>query len=58
MTNILVRCPSCSGNGYIDVAEENLKDVKRGLLAVNIPSDIICTHSFIVYIDKNLVIRD
>ena len=58
MTNLLVRCPSCSKNGYIDVSEENLKDAKRGLLAVNIPSDVICPHSFIVYIDNNLVIRD
>lgn len=58
MTNILVRCPSCSKNGYIDVLEENLKDVKRGLLAVNIPANVICSHSFIVYIDNNLIIRD
>jgi hypothetical protein len=58
MTSVLVRCPSCSENGYIDVSEENLQDVKRGLLAVNIPPDIICPHSFIVYIDKNLKIRD
>ena len=35
-----------------------MKDVKRGLLAVNIPQNVICSHSFIVYIDKNLVIRD
>ncbi len=58
MTNILVQCPSCKSQGQIDVLEENLKDVKRGLLAVNIPQDIICTHSFIAYIDKNLIIRD
>jgi len=58
MTKILVRCPSCSINGYIDVLEENLKDVKRGLLAVNIPANVICSHSFIVYIDNNLIIRD
>ena len=58
MTNLLVRCPSCSKNGYIDVSEESIKDVKRGLLAVNIPPNIICSHSFIVYIDNNLVIRD
>lgn len=58
MTNILVQCPSCQSQGQIDVLEENLKDVKRGLLAVNIPQDIICTHSFIAYIDKNLIIRD
>ncbi len=58
MTNLLVSCPSCSEKGYIDVSEESLKDVKRGLLAVNIPPNVICSHSFIIYIDNNLVIRD
>ena len=57
MTKILIQCPSCKAKGHIDVSEDNLKNVKRGLLAVNV-SQNICDHTFIAYIDKNLNIRD
>ena len=57
MTKIQVTCPSCQKKGLIDVSEEILKNITRGLLAVNVP-DIICEHTFIVYVDKNLAIRD
>jgi hypothetical protein len=35
-----------------------MKSISRGLLAVNIMPNTLCPHSFIVYIDKNLKIRD
>jgi len=34
------------------------KNSKKGLLTINITSGMICEHSFIVYLDKNLVVRD
>ncbi|MHA1489958.1 MAG: hypothetical protein ACTSRI_09905 [Promethearchaeota archaeon] len=55
---IEVRCPSCSKIGYIDILEETIKNIKRGVLSVNIAKDTVCEHSFIAYVDKNLVIRD
>ncbi|MBD3194151.1 MAG: hypothetical protein GF317_03790 [Candidatus Lokiarchaeota archaeon] len=55
---IEVRCPSCAKVGYIEVSEEILKDVNRGLLAVNVAESIVCEHSFVAYVDKNLKIRD
>ncbi len=35
-----------------------MKNVSRGLLTINIAVDTICKHSFLVYVDKNLWIRD
>jgi len=53
-----LRCPECGKNGYIEVSEEELKNVSRGLLAVNVSEEIICKHSFVAYVDKNLNVRD
>ncbi|TXT59136.1 MAG: hypothetical protein BAJALOKI3v1_1120001 [Promethearchaeota archaeon] len=58
MTKVSLRCPECGKNGYIEVSEEELSNVSRGLLAVNVSENIICNHSFVAYVDKNLKIRD
>jgi len=58
MTSIIINCPTCKTKGKIDVYKEQLKDVKRGLLAINIARNIVCEHTFIAYIDKNLNVRD
>ncbi|MFX1339988.1 MAG: hypothetical protein ACFFDK_15355 [Promethearchaeota archaeon] len=44
--------------GFIQISEKDLKNSPSGLLAINIVKDIICSHSFIIYVDKNLEIRD
>jgi hypothetical protein len=58
MVKLEVRCPTCSKRGNIEVSEEEVKNSTRGLFAVNIPEDIVCSHSFIAYVDKNLTVRD
>jgi len=58
MTSIIINCPTCKTKGKIDVHKEQLKDVTRGLLAINIARNIVCEHTFIAYIDKNLNVRD
>ena len=58
MAIISITCPSCKKKGNIEISDEAIKNVSRGLLAVNVASDIICDHSFIAYLDKNLSIRD
>lgn len=58
MTSIKITCPSCKNKGNIEISTENLKNISRGLLAVNVAANTICNHSFIVYLDKNLSIRD
>jgi hypothetical protein len=58
MKKLEVRCPSCASRGYIEVNEEEVKNTTRGLFAVNVAESIICEHSFVAYVDKNLTIRD
>lgn len=58
MPSIEIRCPKCSKIGLIEIDESSIKNVSRGLLAVNVASSTICPHSFIAYVDKNLKIRD
>lgn len=58
MSRIQVACPTCGNKGDIEVSEEAIANVERGLLAVNIAKDSICSHAFIAYIDKNLKVRD
>jgi len=58
MVKLEIRCPTCSKRGNIEVSEEEVKSSTRGLFAVNIPKEIICSHSFIAYVDKNLTVRD
>ncbi len=58
MNKVRIHCPSCSKSGFIEISSDTIKDSVRGLLAVNIAKDIICPHSFVAYIDKNLSVRD
>jgi len=55
---IEIRCPSCSKKGEIEISEDDIKNSKRGLLAVNIRSGTFCEHTYIVYIDQNCKVRD
>ncbi|MFX1393711.1 MAG: hypothetical protein ACFFAH_09055, partial [Promethearchaeota archaeon] len=58
MTKVRMKCPSCNKIGNIEVSDVLMKNVSRGLLAINIAQNVICSHTFIVYIDKNFNIRD
>ncbi|TFG15165.1 MAG: hypothetical protein EU535_02000 [Promethearchaeota archaeon] len=58
MPSTLITCPTCNKSGKIEILEEKMREATKGLLAINIASNIICEHSFIVYIDRNLTIRD
>ncbi|MFW9822733.1 MAG: hypothetical protein ACFFE4_07355, partial [Candidatus Thorarchaeota archaeon] len=58
MAKVEIRCPICGKWEYIEILKEAAKNVKKGLLAVNIEPGMICDHSFIAYVDKNLIVRD
>ncbi|MFX1338246.1 MAG: hypothetical protein ACFFDK_06535 [Promethearchaeota archaeon] len=58
MTIIKVICPSCKKKGNVGISDDAIKNVSRGLLAINVTPNLICEHSFIAYLDKNLSIRD
>jgi len=58
MAKIRIACPSCRKKGNFEVLESNFKNNLRGILTINVSENTICPHSFLVYIDKNLQIRD
>jgi len=58
MAKIEVHCPICKQWKKIEIDENAAKNVKKGLLAINVPVGMICEHSFIAYVDKNLIVRD
>ena len=58
MAKLEIRCPVCSKWEYIEILDDATKNVKKGLLAVNIAPGMICDHTFIAYVDKNLIVRD
>ncbi|TFG00399.1 MAG: hypothetical protein EU541_02410 [Promethearchaeota archaeon] len=55
---ISITCPICSKWGKIEIAEKELGKASRGLLSISISEDLICEHSFIAYVDRNLKVRD
>ncbi|MHA2010409.1 MAG: hypothetical protein ACXABO_14865 [Promethearchaeota archaeon] len=58
MAKIEIRCPICSSWENIQISDDATKNVTKGLITVNITSGMICDHSFIAYVDKNLIVRD
>ena len=58
MAIIQLTCPSCKRKGNVEISDDAIKNVSRGLLAVNVASEIVCDHTFIAYVDKNLTVRD
>ena len=58
MTKIEIRCPTCGKKGQIDLSEDFIEKISRGIIAINLGEKQICPHSFVAYIDKNLHVRD
>jgi len=58
MARIEIRCPICAQWEYVEIADDATKNVAKGLLAINIAAEMICEHSFIAYVDRNLIVRD
>ena len=58
MAKIDVRCPVCSEWKNVEIPDNAVEKSTKGLLTINITAGMICEHSFIVYVDKNLIVRD
>lgn len=58
MAKIEIRCPYCDLVGNINVEDNAFKNVARGLLAVDIDRGVLCSHTFIAYVDMNFQVRD
>ncbi len=57
MKKIQIYCPTCSKVGFVELSEDKLDNKNKNLLAVFIAKDIVCDHSFYVYIDNNFDVR-
>ena len=58
MAKIEVRCPVCTKWENIEISDGATANTTKGLLAVNINAGMICEHTFVAYVDKNLTVRD
>ena len=58
MVGIEIHCPICSKKGSVEVEENFIRNSERGVSAINVAENLICSHSFVAYIDKNLTVRD
>lgn len=58
METIKIQCPLCYKKGFIEIEERLVKTSQRGITAFNVLEHLICDHSFVAYIDKNLMVRD
>ena len=58
MSQIIITCPDCSQKGSIEISKEKIEKSNRGIAAVHIAEKIVCSHSFIAYVDMNMQVRD
>jgi hypothetical protein len=58
MVKVEIQCPSCAKKGKIEVKENLVRESERGIVAINVSENLVCSHSFVAYIDKNLAVRD
>ncbi len=55
--DIEVACPACDKKGKIDVPLNLIVDSDKGTVTVDVPPNVVCTHAFQVFLDKNGNIR-
>ncbi|MFX1273426.1 MAG: hypothetical protein ACFFBP_15435 [Promethearchaeota archaeon] len=55
---ITIYCPICKTMGQVRIEKNIVTMSDKGVTAVNVAENLICEHSFVTYIDKNLDIRD
>ncbi len=55
---IRIRCPICGKKGVIQVARKIIESSNRGVCAIEVAKNQVCSDSFIAYVDKNFVVRD
>jgi len=55
---IRIQCPICGKKGQIQVARKVIESSSRGVCAIEVTKNQLCSDSFIAYVDKNFVVRD
>jgi len=56
--SVQIHCPVCGKKGTLMVEENIIKTSQRGISAIQVAEDLVCPHSFVSYVDKNLAVRD
>ncbi len=51
-------CPACKSKGTLDVKKDTIQHSPRGISTINVEENFICKHSFVIYVDRNLQVRD
>jgi len=55
---LFVRCPVCNKQKHIDFDNSIILNSGKSLIPIEIPKKLICEDAFMVYVDKNCVVRD
>jgi len=58
MAKVEIRCPACSKIGFLELKDKLIDQSSRGVTAINVPNNQMCSHSFVAYVDKNMEVRD
>jgi len=58
MVKVEIRCPACSKVGFIELEDKIINQSSRGVTAINVSNDQMCSHSFVAYVDKHMDVRD
>jgi len=57
-TIISVKCPKCSKKGNFTIEANKISQRPNGITSILIKNDIICSHSIVIYVDRNAMVRD
>ena len=49
-------CPICKTRRQINIPEDVINEAKQ-LTSISISKDIVCTHHFQAFVDKNFIVR-
>lgn len=58
IASIQIRCPICNKINFIKISDDIIDRSESGITAINVMPKLVCEHSFVAYIDKNLSVRD
>ncbi|MCP4764092.1 MAG: hypothetical protein GY870_20130, partial [archaeon] len=54
---VRVICPTCTKSNYIMLPKSNIAHSGKGLTTILVPNELICEHSFQIFVDKNGAVR-
>ena len=51
-------CPECNKRRLVKIEKNLVSKSTSGITAVDVGGSLVCDHSFVAYIDRNLIVRD